>query len=156
MQRLPRLRRNAIRRLCEAGLLQLRIRATRHLHPKGDIFPVVLSDEERVRVDSHRVRCKRKLKLARILAAEELLDEARDAVGEAILNAARANAVQARLPEPERLEETILPPLAVCWAESRSLIQRFLAESNHELGSIIEALSPRCAAPLNPVGPVPG
>jgi helicase-like protein len=130
----------AIRRLCEAGLLQLRIRATRHLHPKGDMFPVVLSDEERVRVDSHRVRCKRKLKLARILAAEELLDEARDAVGEAILNAARANAVQARLPEPERLEETILPPLAVCWAESRSLIQRFLAESNHELGSIIEAL----------------
>jgi hypothetical protein len=36
----------AIRRLCEAGLLQLRIRATRHLHPKGDLFPVVLSDEE--------------------------------------------------------------------------------------------------------------
>ena len=78
--------------------------------------------------------------MARILAAEELLDEALDAVGEAILNAARANAVQARLPEPERLEETILPPLAVCCAESRSLIQRFLAETNHELGSIIQAL----------------
>jgi len=48
--------------------------------------------------------------------------------------------VQARLPEPERLEETVLPPLAACWGESRSLIQRFLAETNHELGSIIQAL----------------
>jgi hypothetical protein len=69
-----------------------------------------------------------------------LLDEARDAVGEAILSAARANAVLARLPEPERLEETVLPPLATCWGERRSLIQRFLAETNHELGSIIQAL----------------
>jgi hypothetical protein len=91
-------------------------------------------------MDSHLVRSKRKLKMGRILAAEELLDEARDAVGEAILSAARASAVQARLPEPESLKETILPPLAACWGESRSLIQRFLAESNLELGSIIHTL----------------
>jgi hypothetical protein len=130
----------AIRRLCESGLLQVKIRATRHLHPKREIASTVLSDEERARLDSHRVRGKRKLKMGRILAAEELFDEARDAVGEAILSAARANAVQARLPEPERLEETVLPPLAACWGESRSLIQRFLAETNHELGSIIQAL----------------
>jgi hypothetical protein len=131
---------DAIRRLCETGLLQVRIRATRHLHPKGDMAPVVLSEEERARIDSHWVRSKRKLKMGRILAAEELLDEARDAVGEAILSAARASAVQARLPEPESLKETILPPLVACWGESRSLIQRFLAESNHELGSIIQTL----------------
>ena len=130
----------AIRRLCEGGLLQAKIRATRHLHPKGETSPTVLSDEERARLDSHRARGKRKLKMGRILAAEELLDEARDAVGEAILSAARANAVQARLPEPERLEETILPPLAACWGKSRSLIQRFLGETNHELGLIIRAL----------------
>lgn len=63
--------------------------------------------------------------MGRILAAEELLEEARDAVGEAILCAARASAVQARLPEPEKLEETILPPLAGCWRENQSLIRRF-------------------------------
>jgi SNF2-related domain/Helicase conserved C-terminal domain len=131
---------DAIRRLCETGLLQIRIRATRHLHPKGDTAPFVLSEEERARMDSHRVRSRRKLKMGRILAAEELLDEARDAVGEAILSAARASAVHARLPEPESLKETILPPLAACWGESLSLIQRFLAESNHELGSIIQTL----------------
>jgi hypothetical protein len=86
-----------------------------------------------------RTRFKRKLKMGRILAAEELLDEARDAIGGAILNAARASVVQARLPEPEKLEETILP-LADCWGESQHLIQHFLAESNQEIGSIIQVL----------------
>ena len=118
----------------------MKIRATRHLHPAVQMSAVQLTDEERVRIDSHRTRFKRKLKMGRILAAEELLDEAREAIGEAILSAARASAVQARLPEPEKLEETILPPLAACWGESQQLIQRFLAESNHEIGPIIQAL----------------
>jgi hypothetical protein len=30
--------------------------------------------------------------------------------------------------------------LAACWGKSRSLIQRFLGETNHELGLIIRAL----------------
>jgi hypothetical protein len=130
----------AVRRLCDTGLLQMKIRATRHLHPAVQMSAEQLTDEERVRIDSHRARFKRKLRMGRILAAEELLDEAHDAIGEAILSAARASAVQARLPEPEKLEETILPPLAACWGESQQLIQRFLAESDHEIGPIIQAL----------------
>jgi hypothetical protein len=38
------------------------------------------------------------------------------------------------------LEETILPPPVGCWGEHQSLIQRFLAESNHEIGPILQAL----------------
>jgi hypothetical protein len=57
----------------------------------GQMSAVQLTDEECVRIDSHRTRFKRKLKMGRILAAEELLDEARDAIGEAILSAARAS-----------------------------------------------------------------
>jgi hypothetical protein len=110
---------------------------------------VKLSDEECARIDSQRALFKRKLKMGRILAAEELLDEARDAVGEAILCAARVRAVQARLPEPGKLEETMLPPLAACWGESRPLLQRFLAESNHEIGPTIQALE--SSLPENPV-----
>jgi len=34
----------------------------------------------------------------------------------------------------------MLPPLAACWGESRPLLQRFLAESNHEIGPTIQAL----------------
>jgi hypothetical protein len=130
----------AVRRLCDTGLLQMKIRATRHLHPGMEISAVQLTEEERVRIDFHRTRFKRKLKISRILAAEELLDEANEAIREAILSAARASAVKARLPEPEKLEETILPPLAACWGESQQLIQHFLAESNHEIGPIIQVL----------------
>ncbi|MBV9298415.1 MAG: DEAD/DEAH box helicase [Verrucomicrobia bacterium] len=130
----------AIRRLCETGLVQMRIRATRRLHPTAEMSLVKLSDEECARIDSQRALFKRKLKMGRILAAEELLEEARDAVGEAILCAARVRAVQARLPEPGKLEETMLPPLAAYWGESRPLLQRFFAASNHEIGPTIEAL----------------
>ncbi|MBV8376777.1 MAG: DEAD/DEAH box helicase family protein [Verrucomicrobia bacterium] len=130
----------AIRRLCETGLVQMKIRATRYLHPPGERSMVTLSDEQRARIDSQRALFKRKLKMGRILAAEDLLDEARDAVGGAILCAARIRAVQARLPEPGKVEEILLPPLAVCWGESRPLMQRFLEHSNHEIGPIIQAL----------------
>jgi len=118
----------------------MRIRATRHLYPEANVSEAPLSDEERSRVDAHRMRFERKLKLGRILAAEELLDEAREAIREAIFYAARANALQARLREPENVDETILLPVATCWGEDRSLIQRFLAESSHEIGPIIHAL----------------
>jgi hypothetical protein len=47
---------DAIRRLCESGLLQARIRATRHLHPKGDTALLALSDEECAR----KVHCRSK------------------------------------------------------------------------------------------------
>jgi hypothetical protein len=136
----------AIRRFCETGLVQMRIRATRYLHPTAETSVVELSDEERARIDSLRALFKRKLKMGRVLAAEELLDEARDAVGEAILSVARVRAVQGRLPEPGKLEETMLPPLAACWGESRPLIQRFLAESNGEIGPIVQALESSLAA----------
>ena len=139
----------AVRRLCDSGLLQMRIRATRYLHPNGEVSTAQLSDEERARLDAHRTLCKRKLKMGRILEAEELFEEARAAVIEAILSAARANAVQSRLIEPEKLEETIIPPLAACWRENQSLIRRFIADSKHEIGPLIQALE--SSLPASPV-----
>jgi hypothetical protein len=129
-----------VRRLCDSGLLQMKIRATRHLYPPVDNSSTPLSDEEQARVVTHRERFRRKLKMSRILAAEELVDEAREAIGEAILCAARASAVQSRLLEPEKLEEVILPPLVASWGESQSMIRRFLAEPVHEIGPLIQSL----------------
>ena len=63
----------------------MRIRATRHLHPKAGVASTPLSDEERAQIATRRDCFKRKLKMARILAGEDLLDEARDASREAIL-----------------------------------------------------------------------
>lgn len=130
-----------VRRLCEAGLLQLRIRATRYLHPRTDAVPVPpLSDQERTRITGQRDRFNRKLKMARVLAAEELLDEARDALCEAILSGARMMAVESRLPEPEKLEELVLPPLSTRWGDHQPLIRRFVTDAQCDPRPLLHAL----------------
>ena len=130
----------AVQRLCEAGLLQMRIRATRHLHPETGVASTPLSDEERAQIASRRDCFKRKLKMARILAGEDLLDEARDALREAILFAGRVIAGEARLPEPSNLEEVLVSPLAARWGDHRPLIHEFLANPAGELDRLLRAL----------------
>jgi hypothetical protein len=87
----------AIQRLCETGILQKRIRATRHLYPESGVTSRLLNDDERDRIAGLRDRLKRKLKMANLLASEELLDEARDALKDAVLFAGRLIAAEARL-----------------------------------------------------------
>jgi hypothetical protein len=130
----------AIQRLCEAGILQKRIRATRHLYPDGGTAPASLNDEERGRIAGLRDRLKRKLKLATILASEELLDEARDALRDAVLFAGRVIAGEARLPEPENLEEVLLSPLAVRWGNNRPLVNGFLTSPTGDLEPVLHGL----------------
>jgi hypothetical protein len=130
----------AVQRLCEAGLVQMRIRATRHLHPDAGVASAPLSDEERSRITSRRDSFKRKLKMARLLAGEDLLDEARDALREAILLAGRVIAVEARLPEPEKLEEVLFSPLAARWGDRRLLVRGFLENSTGEVEPLLRAL----------------
>jgi hypothetical protein len=130
----------AVQRLCDAGLLQMRIRATRHLHPETGVASTPLSDEERAQIASRRDCFKRKLKMARILAGEDLLDEARDALREAILFAGRVIAGEARLPEPSNLEDVLISPLAARWGDHRPLIQGFLANPAGELDPLLRAL----------------
>ena len=130
----------AVQRLCDAGLLQMRIRATRHLHPETGVASTPLSDEERAQIANRRACFKRKLKMARILAGEDLLDEARDALREAILFAGRVIAGEARLPEPSTLEEVLVSPLAARWGDHRPLIHEFLANPAGELDPLLRAL----------------
>jgi len=118
----------------------MRIRATRHLHPDAGVASAPLSDEERSRITSRRDSFKRKLKMARLLAGEDLLDEARDALREAILLAGRVIAVEARLPEPEKLEEVLFSPLAARWGDRRLLVRGFLENSTGEVEPLLRAL----------------
>jgi hypothetical protein len=123
----------AIQRLCEAGLLRMRICARRHLHPETGVASTPLSDEERAQIASRRACFKRKLKMARILAGEDLLEEA-------ILFDGLVIAGEARLPEPSNLEEVLVSPLAARWGDHRPLIQEFLANPAGELDPLLRAL----------------
>ena len=130
----------AIQRLCETGILQKRIRATRHLYPENGVASRLLNDDERNRIAGLRDRLKRKLKMANLLASEELLDEARDALKDAVLFAGRLIAAEARLPEPENLEAVLLSPLVLRWGNNRSLVNGFLTNPAFDLQPVLHGL----------------
>jgi hypothetical protein len=126
-------------RLAKAGLLRNTIRATRHLYPKLMVAAPPLSDEERLRVNSHREGAKRKLKIARVLATEELLEEAGQALEEAILCQGRAYAVAARLSEPEKPSDVLMSPLAASWGQNLPSVRNFLS-NGQDIGKMIQEL----------------
>jgi hypothetical protein len=129
----------SLSRLAKAGLLHNTVRATRHLYPKLSVAPAPLSDEERLRVNSHRDRAKRKLKMARVLATEELLEEARQALEEAILYQGRAYAIEARLSEPEKLNDVIMSALATSWGDVLPSVRYFL-NNGEDVPKVIQEL----------------
>ena len=80
------------------------------------------------------------IKMANLLASEELLDEARDALKDAVLFAGRLIAAEARLPEPENLEEVLLSPLVLRWGNNRSLVNGFLTNPAFDLQPVLHGL----------------
>ena len=110
----------ALQRLADAGLIKPSTRAVRSLWPgvehRNGAAP--LSAEERQKVMSHRQQASRKLKMAKLLEGGGLSEEAHDALLEAALWAARALAVENRLPEPSEMEESLRPPMSLLWADT--------------------------------------
>jgi hypothetical protein len=129
----------SLSRLAKAGLLRNTVRATRHLYPKPAEATPPLTDEEQLRVNSHRERAKRKFKIARILATEELLEEARQALEEAILYQGRAYAVEARLSEPEKPGHVVISPLAASWGVNLPAVRNFL-NNDQDIGKTFQEL----------------
>ncbi|HEY2953431.1 MAG TPA: DEAD/DEAH box helicase [Verrucomicrobiae bacterium] len=135
---------DALERLMAAGLVTSTIRASRPLFPLEDAAAVApLSAGERARADAHRQHAARKLKMARLLGDGELLEEARAALLETMHGLARALAVENRLPEPPAPADSLLPPLAHCWAEALAVLQRFESEAAGEWRPVAEALQQR-------------
>ena len=132
----------ALERLSRAGLLHLSIRATRHLHPTPDARPAGLSDEEKARCANLRAQAARKLKMARILHAEDLVDEARVALLDAVPLLGRALAVEHRLPAPEDLRDALTGPLAPHWGDAASLLRTALEHPDaFDVAAVLARLS---------------
>jgi hypothetical protein len=134
---------DAINRLIEAGLLVRQTRAARLLHPQNEPAGTapVLTEAERQQIATHRQQAARKLKMARALGAEDLIEETREALLAAIHAAARALAVEHRLPEPAEPKDAVLPPLSLHWAESLPLLRDFLNNPAQDWKPVIEAIT---------------
>jgi hypothetical protein len=128
---------DSLDRFVKTGLLRNAIRATRHLFPKPAVEPARMSDEEQQRFNTHREKARRKLKIARVLAAEDFLEEARQALQDSILYHGVAYAVETRLPEPEKLDDVVKGPLAISWGEKLPLIRDFL-RNGQEIRQVIQ------------------
>ena len=122
----------AIERLQAAGLIELRLRATRHLHPAkaAEAAPLPLSSEEQARVTALRAQAVKRFKLARFLVAEELPDEALAALRETVRLAACAWAVERRMGgEPATMSAALAAPHDRHWGAEVETMKALLTET---------------------------
>jgi hypothetical protein len=131
----------ALQRLIESGLVQRTTRATRPLfpqeHPDGGIGN--LSAEERQKIEAHRQRAARKLKLAELFVNEDFLAEARQSTLDAILAIGQASAIQKRLPAPAAIDDVTRPPLSsLAWGEIFPAIRDFIAANQAPVKPVID------------------
>ena len=129
----------AVQRLAEAGIVQITHRAARHLYPMADA-PPPLSAEDMARVRTFRERSVRKLKMARLLQAEKMDEEAREALLAAVLETGRTLAIETRSPEPDSPATALAPPLSHAWGKAREILAVILSDSSASLTPAIELL----------------
>ncbi len=132
----------ALQRLIEAGLVANTTRATRPLWPSDPAAaaPAPLSEAERAKATAYRAQATRKIKMASLLAGGDLLEESRTALLEAVEPLGRALAVENRLPEPQCLEDALLPPLGSSWHGALPLLRAFLRDTSHAIPPVVLAL----------------
>jgi hypothetical protein len=134
---------DAINRLIEAGLLVRQTRAARLLHPQDQPAAAApaLTEAERQQIATHKQLAARKIKMARALGAEDLLEETREALLAALHAGSRALAVQHRLPEPATPQDAVLPPLALHWGEALPVLRGFAGNPTHDWKPVTDALA---------------
>jgi hypothetical protein len=133
---------DAVERLISAGLLARTTRFTRSLWPVDETTSSAqpMSEAEREKAEGYRRQAERKLKVASVLAAGDLEEEAREALLQAIEPLGRALAVENRLPEPESLEDALLPPIGPAWRQALPLVRRFLREPSQPVGPLLDVM----------------
>jgi superfamily II DNA or RNA helicase len=129
-----------LRRLAESGVVNPSVRASRQLYPAPEAnasAPLTRPEQEAAR--QARERHARKLRMARVLLADGMTEEARGAVLEAVHEFGRALAIEHRQPEPANASGAVAPPLDVYWAGEEGALPALRALLENE------------GAPLEPV-----
>ncbi len=136
---------DALQRLIETGLVARTTRAARPLFPPDDpaAGAPLLTAAEREQAAAHRAHATRKLKMARVLGGTGFAEEARPVLFEAARLAARALAVEHRLPEPATIEEAFQAPFSHLWGDALGTLRTFATSTSVDWKPASEALG-RC------------
>ena len=132
-----------LRRLAESGVVNPSLRATRVLYPPMGIAAQPLTPQEQSRMRAAREQHARRVKMARILATEEMTEEARTATLAAIHELGRALAVEHRQPEPANAFGAVAPPLDAYWPGGETTlvtVRSFLADETAAVQPVLAAL----------------
>ncbi len=132
-----------LRRLAESGVVSPSLRASRILHPPPDDKMAPLSPPEQTRARLARDQHARRVKMARILASEEMTEEARAATVAAIHEMGRALAIEHRQPEPANALGAVAPPLDAFWPGGDPMLvtlRSFLADDSLPVHPVVAAL----------------
>jgi hypothetical protein len=134
---------DASQRLIELGLVARTTRASRPLWPAetAEAVPPPLSDTEREAAANQRAQAARTLKMARLLGDGGLDEEARVALLDAGLPLGRALAIESRMPELAKLEDTMMAPLAQRWRAALTPLRQFASDSSAPWKPVVEALA---------------
>jgi hypothetical protein len=133
----------ALNRLADLGLVSRTTRANRALFQADTLAPQPppLSMAEQQQAAAHRQSAVRKIKIASLLGEGGMLEEARNALLEAVLPLGRALAVENRIPEPASLNEAFFAPLSHQWGGALTPLREFLSnESSSDWKPILEHL----------------
>jgi hypothetical protein len=139
---------DAIRRLTQAGLVQTATRAVRGLFPREPVPAGAsrLSEEERGRIEVLRQTAVRKLKMARALMAEELVEEGREALLQGLVAQAKIIATVNRLPEPADVEQALRAPIGPFWGERYGQLREFVSDAAKPWNPVLDWLQTATAS----------
>ena len=133
-----------LRRLAEDGLIHSSTRATRVLYPPPETSATApLSALEQNRVCQARETHARKLKMARVLVGEEMIEEARAAMLSAIYELGRALAIEHRQAEPANALGALAPPLDAYWQggdDALGILRAFLTNEHAPVQPVLALL----------------
>ncbi|MGH7826167.1 MAG: SNF2-related protein, partial [Candidatus Binatia bacterium] len=132
----------ALKRMIEAGLIASATRAVRPLYSRDGEVPAAapLSESEKQKALGYRQKAGRKLKMAVLLEAGALTEEAREASMETILLLAQALAVENRVPEPAELKQALQNPMSLYWGEALPAISEFAATPSLPATAVVKTL----------------
>ena len=132
-----------LRRLAESGVVNPSLRATRVLYPPPGVAAQPLTPQEQARARAAREQHARRVKMARVLAAEEMTEEARAATLAAIHELGRALAIEQHQPEPADAFGAVAPPLDANWPGGETTlvtVRSFLTDESAAVQPVLAAL----------------
>ncbi len=130
----------ALQRLEQAGLIRDTSRVIRPLEPSPAPTRDALTAEERKQIAELRSKAGRKIRVARLLSAEELEEEAREALLAALPLLGRALAIERHLPPPEGIHDALGGPWQQLWGGALGGLRAFVGEERAGVSTVLAAL----------------